>query len=110
MIGVTNGTLTALLNSVSLLKGSSQGWFAKTNFEEWTGNNLFAFRSFAACKVSCGSKWIYFHFSSYCPFSKFSEIKGLDIEYKEGHLFFKTKNEMTQEDIDRFEALLDQLT
>lgn len=43
-------------------------------------------------------------------FSKFSEIKGLDIEYKEGHLFFKTKNEMTQEDINRFEALLDQLT
>lgn len=39
-------------------------------------------------------------------FDKVSEIEELDIEYFEGNLFFKTKREMTKEDITRFEELI----
>lgn len=39
-------------------------------------------------------------------FDKVSEIEELDIEYFEGNLFFKTKREMTKEDITRFEEFL----
>lgn len=42
-------------------------------------------------------------------FEKVSEIAGLDIEYFEGNLFFKTKKEMTKNDIYRFEELINEI-